>query len=197
MTPERGLNGLSAVIVIALGAISLVGCSSNPIKKWQSAVEQHVIDRGQGDMNSVRTASPEGNRFDFVDRRAKLREMFPSNRRDVHAIVLGRTAWQDQSWQVFLLGVVHYSGVLDRFPLDAKDVDDIRLAVARVEPGGKLAWILGEADPENLAMYLSAQDSDTPGFPTPRDRISFVAEGSVLRAVDENSGATWTLGIDQ
>ncbi len=195
MTSERRVQ-LGSLLVIALGACMLGGCASNPINNWQEALETHVIDRGQGDMNSVRAASADGDRFDFVDRRAKLREMFPSNRRDVHAVVLGRTASQGQSWSVFLLGVVHYSGVLDRFPLNAKDVDDIRLAVARVE-GDKLAWVVSEPDDESLALYLGAQDGDAPAFPTEGDRISFEVDGATIRAVDENSGASWSLSLGQ
>ncbi len=180
----------------ALIACALMGCSGGPIAKWQDAVEHHVIEHAQGDMNALRTASPEGDRFDFVDRRAKLTEMFPSNRRDVHALVLGRTEVQDHTWQVFLLGVVHYSGVLDRFPLEPKGVDDIRLALARVTDAGTLAWIMSKPDDDTIETYLGAQDGD-PAFPTPRDMIEVEIGDAAIRAIDANSGATWSIELDR
>lgn len=196
MTLATWITRLPTVVLVTLVTGALTACSTSPIKKWQAAVEHHVIDNGQGDLNVLRTASPEGDRFDFVDRRAKLTEMFPSNRQDVHAVILRRTMWENDAWQVFLLGIVHYSGVLDRFPLDAKDVKDIRLAATRVTDSGTLDWIISDANQEAVERYLRAQDENAPAFPTPSDKLDLAADGSILTATDENSGATWTLDLN-
>ncbi len=196
MTLATWITRPTTILLVTLATGALTACSTSPIKKWQATVERHVIDNGQGDLNALRTGSPEGDRFDFVDRRAKLTEMFPSNRQDVHAVILSRTMWENDAWQVFLLGVVHYSGVLDRFPLDAKDVNDIRLAATRVTDSGTLDWIISDANEEAVETYLRAQGDNTPAFPTARDKLDLGADGSILTATDENSGATWTLDLN-
>ena len=183
------------MVPCVLGLALLLGaCAQSPIGTWQGEVERFTLERGNGDLNALRMASDDGDRFDFVDRRARLLEMFPSNRRDVHALVLGMHTLGDAPWQVFIVGVVRYSGTLARFPLGNPRVEDIRLAAVQNDGNG-FRWRMGEGDKVQLARYVGAQEGKDSTFPSAQDRWKVRFDGPAVRVVDERSGAAWSLSL--
>ena len=188
----RALSGASLLfILVCLGA-----CSASPIERWQQSVERRVLDHGGGDLGVLRYAGVEANRVDDIGRRAGLLEMFPSNRRDVHGVLRPPQRIRGQTWQPILVGVVRYTGMLDRFPLGRSRVEDIRLALMRVA-GDSLDWVLGEADPQALASYLGTQDGETSEFPRPGDAFAIEVASDEVRVIERTSGASWRVRPDR
>ena len=187
----RALSGAPLLLVL----VCLGACSASPIERWQQSVERRVIDQGGGDFGVLRYAGIEGNRVDDIGRRAGLLEMFPSNRRDVHGVLLPPQQVRGQAWQPILVGVVRYTGMLDRFPLGRSRVEDIRLALTRVA-GDSLDWVLSEADPQTLATYLGTQGDETSEFPRPRDAFAIEVSDDEVRVIERTSGASWRVRPD-
>jgi len=182
----RGCISASLLLVmVCLGA-----CAHTPIERWQQSVERRVIDHGGGDLGVLRFAGVEDDRVDDIGRRARLLEMFPSNRRDVHGVLLPPQQVAGHTWQPILVGVVRYTGMLDRFPLGRSRVEDIRLALMRVA-GDSLDWVLTEADPQALAAYLGDQGEETSEFPRPGDDFILEVSGDEVRVIERISGASW------
>ncbi len=190
---RRGTTGL----LLFLFALACLGaCTATPIERWQRSVERRVLDQGGGDPSVLRFTGIEPNRVDDIGRRARLIEMFPSNRRDVHGVLLPPQQIHGRTWQPFIVGVVRYSGLLDRFPLEHARVEDIRLALMRVA-GDSLVWLLSEPDPQAMHAYLDARKGKTTMFPLPSDAFGVEVSSHEVRVVERTTGALWRIPLDE
>ncbi|MCB9844773.1 MAG: hypothetical protein H6811_02135 [Phycisphaeraceae bacterium] len=188
MTRRLGL----ALPLIVLSVV-LSGCGVDPLRAWRGSVERYVRDQGNGDLNSLRLASESGDRFDWLGPRAGGIEIFPANRDDVHGVILGRAEMEGSTWQFFLVGVVHYKGMLENMPVGHASLKDVRLLALRPE-GGKWTWRTGPADLQALARYVADQGDETV-FPQPGDRLELTT-GHSARATERRSGASWVISAD-
>lgn len=195
---RRRARGLRDGMTVALALVGpIAGCATDPIARWKNAAERQVIEHGGGDLGALRLASRDGDRFDDIGPRAGTLEMFPANRDDVYGVLLPVWRAGGVIWQPMLIGVVRFSGALDRFPLGRSRVEDIRLVAARVD-GAELEWKSSAADAGAVNQYVAQAAPGAPTtFPTEGDRLEVEDVPGGLIVHERRSGATWMLLLSE
>lgn len=188
------------------------GCA-DPIKVWQSSLQEYVAQEGNGDLNILRRLDPGPAQSDYGVIGAAgggVPFVLPS-RTDANGVLLGLRRIDRRSWYVYLVGAVEYRGAWSDFPLDDPDLLDVRL-VAFSARDGVYDWRVSDRDDEALARYrapqIAAWRQSHPAragatrapttFPSPADDFRLSVESEVLRVVDDHSLAQWLvpLGAD-
>lgn len=182
--------------VLAGLLLCLPACGASPMQRWQRDLEHFVMVEHHGDMNSIRLASEDGDRFDSLGGRADFLELFPAQRDDVHGVILGRRELLGEPWTFFLVGVVRFKGMLENLPVQDSELRDVRLVAVRATPR-EMLWIVGEQDKRAMERYKAAQAGDVTTFPTPGDRFGLEVSGQGARAVESRSGAAWEIPPEQ
>jgi hypothetical protein len=187
--------------------IASSGCTA-PLHAWQKSLVRYVNKQGNGDLNVLRQpqGSPAEADYSMLGAGHGGFPFFAPTRTDAHGELLGRREVLGRDWFIYLLGMVEYRGTLADWPVDEPRLTDVRL-VAVTARDGTFQWLVSLPDPPSLEQYLRPQleawrRSDpsratamTPPtrFPTPADRLVLSADDDAITAVDEHSGARWTL----
>lgn len=196
-------------ILTALVLVAASGCA-DPMHAWKSSLVRYVNKQGNGDLNALRQlqGSPAEGDFSLLGAGHGGFPLFAPRRTDAHGELLGRREFVGHDWFIFLLGLVEYQGKLADWPLDAPRLIDLRL-VAVSAVNGKFRWLVGPPDPQALEQYgqpqLEAWRRSDPSraaaltaptrFPTPADILQLSVDADAIIAVDEHSGARWTLPL--
>ncbi len=175
---------------------------------WQKSLVRYVNKQGNGDLNVLRQpeGSPAQGDFSMLGAGRGGFPFFAPTRTDAHGTLLGRRAVLGQDWFIYLLGMVEYRGTLADWPVDEPRLTDVRL-VAVTARDGKFQWLASPPDPAALEQYVQPQldawrrsdpsraaaTTAPTRFPTPADRVALSAGDEAISAVDEHSGARWTI----
>ncbi len=195
---------------ILVGLLAAGGCA-NPIRAWQTSLEEYVVNQGNGDLNVLRSRDrrPSESDFGLIGASTGGVPFVAPVRTDANGVLLGLRSFHDRSWYVYLLGTVKYHGAFVDFPLQDPRLRDIRL-VAVSGDGGSFRWLVSLPDGAAVDRYCRpqletwrrshssrAQATTAPTrFPTPADDFRLEVAPEALTVVDEHSHAQWTLSLE-
>lgn len=171
------------------------GCGSKniTISEWQTALDRYAIEHANDDMSFLReSGGPSSTRAFSV-----LGANTPEKSTDISGVLLGRRAIGERQWLVFLLGRVK-----------KREVEDIRLAL-RSDDAGATAWVISDDDDDAVDKYRNFKDAQWRAhdparkspplhaleFPSEDDVFGVEIRGEQVIAVEERSGARWTLDV--
>lgn len=198
MTTTNALRWIARTALLA-AALAAAACRSAPISIYQQRLESFVAEERNGDLDSIRTASDNADRFDVLWVGGGGIPLITMTRTDAHGLILDTQQIAGRQWYVLIVGVVHYTGPYEMVPLDDASVNEIHLVAVTADGSHRLDWLVGESDPESLKAYRAAQLADDPkastGFPTDADQWTLQRVAGQLRATEAHSGAVWSLEI--
>lgn len=198
MNPHTALRWIAHAAMLA-AALAAAACRSAPITIYQQRLASFVAEERNGDLDSIRAASDNADRFDVLWVGGGGIPLITMTRTDAHGLILDTQQIAGRQWYVLVVGVVHYTGPYEMIPLDDSSVNEIHLVAVSADGSPKLDWLVGESNPDSLKAYRAAQRADDPkastGFPTEADRWTLQRVAGQLRATEARSGAVWTLDI--
>ncbi|MDH3584943.1 MAG: hypothetical protein OER86_12095 [Phycisphaerae bacterium] len=178
----------TAALVLA-PALAVGGCGSGSVTvaDWQAQLEQHANDQANGDLNAAIRRDPVSGRFVF----SLLGANHPDSSADVVGLLLGRRAFDERQWLVFLLAEV-----------DRRAIRAMRLA-AVAETSSGLDWRLGADDAASREKYLRHRNLGTEAggrgpyvpWPSTTDRFELQVQGSAVTVQEQSSAAAWRLDL--
>jgi hypothetical protein len=182
-----GLMGLTLL------AVALVGCArSASLSQWQSSLGQYVDNQANGDLGALRGIEPrDGFRTYTI-----FSDKDPSQSTDIVGLWMGPHAYDQQRWQIFLIGRVDHGALTA-----------IRLAAVRRDANG-WDWQLNEPSPNMLQRYKAAAEpgaqstnakpQQTAGYqdwPRPDDAYELQTTGPSVTVIEQHSNARWQLTL--
>ena len=189
------------------------GCTGpDPVKAWQSSLEQYVSVEGHGDLNALRRTdrAPSESDFGLIGASSAGFPFIAPRRTDANGVLLGHRLIDDRNWYLYLVGMVEYRGSFVDWPLDDPRVTDIRLiGLCRSDGGVGVDWRVGESTLVALERYCLPQrqrwqrsdltragslDSPTV-FPTDADMFELTVGAETMKVIDQHSKAEWTLRL--
>ena len=165
------------------------------ISLWQEQVRQYIDRQGNGDpavlaqtraLHSRDILRPGRITFGVLDNDAA-----PPGRNgwDVQGVLVGKLGSSAYTWYVFVVGIVRRE---DYRPME---VQDIRIATLRTV-AHQLHWEVSAANPGALRRYRDAVAAADPvQFPADTDRFDMSASDDLVRVVETQSGAEWSLDL--
>ncbi|MHC4947500.1 MAG: hypothetical protein ACYTG1_04470 [Planctomycetota bacterium] len=201
----------NAALAAGLLCLLLGGCASgDPYTVWKTSLESYVEKENYGDMSALRDTRDSMARPEFGVLKAQQQgiPVVSPERTDTHGVLLAHERALDRWWFVYLVGAVKYKDGMSNFPVANASLLGLRLMAVRRGPDGWV-WREGPLDAEALRLYRERQleawrrsqddradRSDGPTtFPTENDAFRCEIDGATVIAVDENSGARWTLSL--
>jgi len=163
---------------------------------WQDQVRQYVDRQGNGDpavlaqtraLHSRDVLRPGRITFGALDN-----DSAPPGRNgwDVQGVLVGKLGSSGYTWYVFVVGMIRRN---DYRPMEVQDIRIVALrAVAR-----KLVWDVSAANPQSAQRYRDAfATSDPVQFPAETDRFDMSASEDLVRVLEMQSGADWSLNLN-
>lgn len=187
------MRAIVCIILISIG-LGCAGCGSSvTVSEWQAALDQFAAEHANDDLSFLREHDGDSSARTF----AVLGANTPEKSTDITGVLLGRRAIGAREWLVFLLGRVK-----------KREVEDIRLAL-RSDDDGPAAWVVGDDDDGGLKKYRTHKDDQwrarhagrespprhTFEFPSEEDVFGLDVRGQQVIAVEERSGARWTVKV--
>ncbi|UCF33031.1 MAG: hypothetical protein JSV78_11935 [Phycisphaerales bacterium] len=185
------------------------GCTSRrPIEAWQHRLSSYIMDQGNGDPNVLRDTPDAHSRRSLRPARITFGELdvpgrgLPpfTDKLDVNGVLLGHETVEEDSWFIFLVGVVKHR------PRSRSGIKDIRLVAFTIQQE-QFCWRVGRRNRKALSTYADSLrppgegDETTPRsppmFPHPTDVYRLEISDQSVMAVDERSGATWRLSLQE
>jgi hypothetical protein len=190
-------------------AAVIAGCTSRrPIEAWQQRLSSYIMDQGNGDPNILRDTWDVHSRRSLRPARLTFGELdLPGrglppfrDKLDVNGVLLGHKTTDEDSWFIFLVGVVK------RRPHSRAGIKDIRLVAFTIRQE-HLCWRVGRRNRKALRTYVhslkptssdeKASPRSPPTFPHPTDVYRLEISDQNVTAVHEGSGATWRLSLQE
>jgi hypothetical protein len=190
-------------------AAFVAGCTSRrPIEAWQQRLTSYIMEQGNGDPNVLRDTSDAHSRRSLRPARITFGELDVPGRGlppfrdklDVNGVLLGHKTVDENSWFIFLVGVVKHQ------PHRRAGIKDIRLVAFTIQQE-QLCWRVGRRNRKVLRTYLDSlkptgddeeeSPRSPPTFPHPTDVYRLEISDRNLMAVDKRSGATWRLSLQE
>ena len=201
----RGSPALIGALIVGVAG----GCAGpDPVKAWQSSLEQYVAIEGHGDLNALRRTdrAPSENDFGLLGASRVGFPFIAPRRTDANGVLLGHRLIDDRHWYLYLVGMVEYRGSFVDWPLDDPRVTDIRL-IGVSGTDGDMDWRVGESTLVALERYCLPQrerwrrsdpsrtgSDDAPTvFPTDADVFELTVGAEVAKVIDQHSKAEWTV----
>jgi hypothetical protein len=175
--------------LMIFGAI-LTGCSEpgegpppNAVSfnDWQQAVEQYVLDVGNGDANVLRDTTIWSSQKGF----SLIGEPSIEKSTDAIGLLLGHRTIDDRPWFIYLVALIKRNAL-----------QDIRL-FGLCYDADHPQWCDGETSDISGYQKHQAVSSDipTPLFPRPDDLFDMTIDGNDVQVRHRGSGAIWKMRV--
>ncbi len=162
---------------------------------WQEQVRHYIDRQGNGDpavlaqtraLHSRDILRPGRITFGALDNESDLPGR---NGWDVQGVLVGKLGSGGHTWYVFVVGIIRRN---DYRPMEVQDIRVVTLrAVAR-----KLDWETSAANPQSVQRYRDAfAASDPVQFPADTDRFDMSGSEDLVRVLETQSGADWSLHL--